>query len=336
MIVGCQAYAKDDLDRMLTDLPGLGFVRLTENTFTLACAQAVQRASARSIVLCNNYGSLAAQVKAALALPGVAYVCLGNEPYWEGVSLSSFAAEVYAILNAASAADRAKIAVACMSGTNFDPVSLLKADGRLGGLVQTLDCHPYDAYGTGVTNSAAQRYVTTHDAWLKASGKNVDVICTEFGWCTPPYTPLKPPPDSLPVVSEAVQATNILAAFRDMAAHPFVKAVCVYHYAGYDLAPFNTSDTHNTVRFNGIVHGDFKPKPALAAVRQAITELTVPAPPPSPAFIPVVGGRTRTPAGLGTVLGIPDPSHVVVVLDPPSTGSSAAVLGYTPSDLIAP
>jgi hypothetical protein len=328
MLVGCQATTPDELTRMLADFPGIGAVRLTEQVQSLACVQQVQAAGAESVVLCNKYGSLASQVKAALTLPGVAYAEVGNEPYWEGVSITQFAAEVYNLLVGLSAADRARVAVACMAGTSFDPASLLKAEPRLRGLVTTLACHPYDAYGTGPKGasgtgtplkSGGQRYAETHDAWVKATGLEVDVVATEVGWCTSPYKP-----GSLPLVTEAQQAQYVTAAFVDFASHPFVKAATLYHFRGYDEPKAAAADPHNTVRFNGIVHWDYSPKPGWQALADAIAKFRpggVVSPPPAP-FAPAAGKRTRTPSGLlGTIAGIADPEHVVVALDGGGVGN---------------
>ncbi len=242
MLVGSQVTTNTELSRMLADLPGIGVVRLTEQDTSLATDQQVQAAGAKSIVLCDNYGSLAAQVRSALALPGVIYAEVGNEPYWEGVSITAFATEVYNLLKALSAADRARVAVACMAGTNYTPAALLDAQPGLRALITTLSCHPYDAYGTGPNGpagptgaahkSGGQRYVETHDAWKAATGQEVDIIVTEFGWCTAPYQPSSTPPASLPLVTEPQQHDFIAAAFADFATHPYLKAATLYHYDG--------------------------------------------------------------------------------------------------------
>jgi len=332
MLVGCQATTTDELTRMLAELPGIGVVRLTERDTSLATAQQVQAAGAKSIVLCNNYGSLAAQVKAALALPGVSYAEVGNEPYWEGVPIASFAAEVYNLLVALPAADRARVAVACMAGTSYTPSALLTAQPGLRGLITTLACHPYDAYGTGPLGasgsgtplkSGGQRYAETHAAWVKATGQEVDVVVPEFGWCTRPYQPFSPPPASLPLVTEQQQHDYIAAAFADYASHPFVKAAVLYHYLGWDQ-PSTSLNLHNTPPFNGVVHWDYSRKPGWQALADAIRRFA-----PVPPFAPEKGLRTTTPDGQGTVAVVADSSHVVVALD------DGAVRGYVTTELRA-
>lgn len=325
MLVGCQATTTDELTRMLAELPGIGVVRLTERDTTLATAQQVQAAGAKSIVLCNNYGGLAAQVHAALALPGVAHVEVGNEPYWEGVSVASFAQEVYLLMRYLSPGDLSRVAVACMAGTSFTPQALLAAEPGLRSLIKTLACHPYDAYGTGPKGasstgtplkSGGQRYAETHDAWKAATGQEVDIIVPEFGWCTAPYQPPSTPPASAPLVTEQQQHDFIAAAFADFATHPYVKAATLYHYLGYDKAS-STLGVHTTPPFNGVVHYDFSRKPGWQALADAIkvAQPTPPTPPAPPAFVPAVGERTLSPDGVGTIAVIPDSTHVVVALD---------------------
>lgn len=321
MLVGCQATTTTELTRMLAELPGIGVVRLTERDTSAATAQQVEDAGAKSIVLCNDYGSLAAQVNAALALPGVAYVEVGNEPYWEGITVASFATEVYNLLKALSLADRARVAVACMAGTNFTPQALLNAQPGLRALVTTLACHPYDAYGTGPLGSAGptgaklksggQRYAETHDAWKAATGQEVDIIVPEFGWCTSPYQPSSTPPASAPLVTEQQQHDYIAAAFADFATHPYVKAAVLYHYLGWDQ-PSSSLAVHTTPPFNGVVHWDYTRKPGWQALADAVKAA---APTPPPPFVPAVGERTLSPSGTGSIAAIPDSDHVVVALD---------------------
>jgi len=307
---------------MLQDFPGIGVVRLGEQLDTAAYAQQVAVVGARSIVMCRNYGSLAAQVKAALALPGVLYAEAGNEPYWEGVPVASFALEVRNLLAGLSETDRSRVAVACMAGTNFTPQALLSAQPALRDLVKVLACHPYDAYGTGPKGPSAsgtplksggQRYVETFNAWKTATGREVDVIVTEVGWCTPPYKPAKTPPAALPLVTEAQQAAYITQAVDDFASHPYVKAVSLYHYLGWDEPKAAAADPTNTVRYNGVVHFDFSRKLGWDALYNAI-RAHAPAPPPAP-FVPAVGKRTTTTDGDGIIFEIPDDQHVVVALD---------------------
>jgi hypothetical protein len=332
MLVGCQATTTAELTRMLAELPGIGVVRLTERDTSLTTAQQVPATGAKSIVLCNSYGSLAAQVKAVLALPGVIYAEVGNEPYWEGVPVASFAAEAYNLLVALPAADRARVAVACMAGTSYTPSALLSAQPGLRGLVTTLACHPYDAYGTGPTGASAsgtllksggQRYAETHAAWVKATGQEVDVVVTEFGWCTRPYLPSSPPPASLPLVTEQQQHDFIAAAFADYASHPYVKAAVLYHYLGWDQ-PSTSLNIHSTPSFNGVVHWDYSRKPGWQALADAVRRFA-----PVPPFVPEKGLRTMTPDGPGTVAVVADPSHVVVARD------GGLVLSYATSELRA-
>jgi hypothetical protein len=336
MLVGCQANLPAELVWMLLDFPGIGVVRHTEQTQTDECFAAVEKAGARSLVLCNRYGSMAGQVAAALKRPNVLYACMGNEPYWEGVSVSAFAKECYAVLAALPDADRHRVSIACMAGTGFSPQALLQAEPRLRDVVTTLDTHPYDAYGTGPTGpagvggaplkSGGQRYRDTHAQWVKLTGREVDVIVTEVGWCTPPYVPSKTPPGSLPLVTEAQQADYFAQAFADFAQYPWVKSVTPYHYLGYDKASL-ALNTHSTPLFNGVVHWDYGRKPAWQVLADAIRKF---APvPPVPPFAPGLGLRTTTPDGVGTVAVVADTSHVVVALD------SGDVRGYLALELEA-
>lgn len=326
MLVGCQVTTITELTRMLADLPGIGVVRLTEQDASLATAQQVQAAGAKSIVLCNNYGSLASQVRSALALPGVIYAEVGNEPYWEGVSITAFATEVYNLLVGLSATDRARVAVACMEDTPFRPSALLAAEPRLRDVVRVLACHPYDFYGTGPLGSAGpggaalksggRRYADTHYSWQKSTGAGVDIICTEFGWCTAPYVPSATPPHALPLVTEQQQHDFIAAAFADLAAQGYVKAATLYHYDGYDK-PGTSLNVHVTPPFNGVTHWDYSRKPGWQALADAIkvAQPTPPVPPAPPAFVPAIGERTLSPDGAGIIFAIPDSTHIVIALD---------------------
>lgn len=331
MLVGCQATTPAEFARMLADFPHIGVVRLTEQTTNVSCATQAQNAGAKSIVLCNNYGSLLSQAQAAQKLPGVSWIELGNEPYWEvgKVTVPNFAKEAYATITAAGGS--IPFAVACMSGTAGDPAALLKAEPRLKDVVTCLAVHPYDPHVAGPKGPAAQRFAQTHADWLRFTGKSVDIIATEFGYATPPFQNAA----WGQTVTEEDQAILILAMFAELASHDYVKAATLFHYLGYDKLG---QDTTRSPTFNGIVHWDYTQKPGWKALQHAIAaSLPTPPSPPIPPFTPTVGSRTFTPTGTGTIVAIPDNTHVVVALDQ-ATGSvyvGSAVLSFPASTLKA-
>lgn len=312
MYVGTQATMPEEQTRMLGELP-VEVCRVGErirNTTTVS--QAAER-GVKSIWMCREYGSL--RTGAASGLAANAWrIELGNEPYWEGVSITSFAREVADILERTP--DRTRFTVACMEGTNYSPAKLLAADSRLARLIggsdgAALSVHPYDAYGTGPAGpsntgtplkSGGLRWKETHDSFVRLTGREVKINATEFGWCTPPYQP-----GSLPLVEEGRAASWIVQQLKEMEAAGYVESGCVYHYAGY----YNSSSSKtNTVSYNGLWHREDQERYIAKRSYTAFKEYLLnkrPVTPPPPPFEPAEGDTVMY--GTGPTVTLIEPTE---------------------------
>jgi polysaccharide biosynthesis protein PslG len=159
--------------------------------------------------------------------------------------------------------------------------------------------HPYSAictpagcqqYDPDPITSAFRTEIETIHAAMLANGDVGGLWLTEFGFATCPAQPA--------CVSEDVQADWMVKSFQMAAAYPYVGGLTAFTLRD---VPAPAGSESNWQYHFGLTNTDFSPKPAYAAVRTTLRNLS---PAPAGAGPAPVGGGGGSTSGTGTITGV--------------------------------